>query len=180
MKKLFTITCSLFALAAIAALDVIEILPGETTKATASGQVLAVRVLSNTAAGTATVRGVTPVVATALTAVVTETTNYTYKVVATNYVAGSLSTVTNTWAFDPYPYGHDNWISFTTNSVVAYSTNWTESVTSSLLATNAITSQITCSGGFGENAPIGKFVLAGEVLSFEGTADGKVLILLER
>lgn len=179
MKKLLAIL-AVAAAFAVCALDVIEILPGETTKATASGKVLAVRVLSNTASGTATVRGVTTVAATARSAVVTETTNFTYTVVATNYVAGSLSTVTNTWAFDPYPYGHDNWISFTTNSVVAYSTNWTETVTSSLLATNAITSQITCSGGFGESVPSNKFILAGEVLSFEGTANGKVLVITER
>ena len=179
MKKLLAILAVAAAFAACA-LDVIEILPGETTKATASGKVLAVRVLSTVASGTATVRGVTTVASTARTPVEVAATNFTFTVIATNYVAGSLVTSTTTTPFDPYPFGHDNWISFATNSIVTLSTNWTETVTASLLATNAITSQITCSGGIGENAPTGKFIVPGENLSFEGTANGRVLLIIER
>ncbi len=168
------------ACCSFAALDVIEIAPGRSARATAPAKVVAVRVLSATAAGTATVKTVSTFAATELTPVVAESTNLTFTVVATNYVAGSLVTVTNTTPFDPWPYGHDNWISFATNSVVAYSTNWVETVTSSLFATNAITGQLTCSGGFAESVVSNKFLVPGEPIFYEGTADGKVLVITER
>ena len=45
--------------------------------------------------------------------------------------------------------------------------------------TNTLSS-ITCSGGVGSDAPSGKWVLPGDVLLWDGTAKGRVTVILER
>ena len=71
-------------------------------------------------------------------------------------------------------------ISATSNWVVrAYAvTNTFPCVT--LCVTNALSSEITCSSGVGMATPNDKYVAPGDPIFFEGTAKGRVKVILTR
>lgn len=174
-------------LAALAALpcvlpayyDALTLNPGGSETVSAPGRIVRVRALSTVAAGTVELKSVTRAATVSDAAVVAHATNFTYTVVATNYVSGALETTTNTVAFDPYPFGHANWIAFTTNRVVTATTNFVPTASATRVATNALVS-LVCAGGVGTNSPPDAWVLPGDRLFFTGTAAGPVSIVIER
>ena len=182
MKKLITITCALFAaIAASAAIDYIEVGYGETVVPTRPGKVLGARVLSSVASGTATAKAVRSLEVWENQEDIVAATNYTYTVVSTQLVDSAWVTVTNTTAFNPLPWGTENWTSFATNTVVTLSTNVTPHVSSRVVVTNALTATATCSNGSGTAAAgSDPYILPGEEVFFEGTARGKLWLIIDR
>ncbi len=181
MKKLLTAMAIVAALCASAAIDCIEVPTGETVAAPWACKVLAARALSTVAAGTATAKAIRSIEVMGVSTNITAATNFTYTVVATNYEAGALVTVTNTTAFNPLPWGSPNWISFTTNAVVTSATNYAPTVAARIVATNALTATVTCSGGAGTGAAASDpYLLPGEPVFIEGTAKGTVWLIIER
>lgn len=184
MKKTYAVLAAVaaFALGALAEIDVIEVPTGGTVAAPWPCKAVGARVCSSVASGTATVKGVSSWEDMGLeTNVVATATNFTYTVVSTQYVGSAWATVTNTVAFDPSPFGTENWVSFSTNAVVALSTNVAPAVVSRVVATNALTATVTCSGGAGTGAASETpWIAPGEPLFAEGTARGRVLLFVER
>ena len=170
------------ALSASAEIDVIEVPTGGTVAAPWPCKAVGARACSSVASGTATVKGVSSWEAMGLeTNVVEAATNYTYTVVSTQYVGSAWATVTNTVAFDPSPWGTENWVSFSTNAVVALSTNVAPVVVSRVVATNALTAAMTCTDGAATGAAgASPWIAPGEPVFVEGTARGKVLLFVER
>lgn len=181
MKKLIALAAVCCAFAASAAIDYIEVGYGETVTPTRAGKVLGARVLSSVASGTATAKAVRSLEVWGNRSEVVATTNFTYTVVSTQLVDSAWATVTNTTAFNPLPWGAENWVSFATNTVVTLATNVTPYVSSRVVVTNALTATATCSNGSGTAAAgSDPYILPGEEVFFEGTARGKVWIIIER
>ena len=142
---------------------------------------LSARVISTVSSGTATAKSVRSFEVMGVSTNVTAATNFTYTVISTNYVAGALVTSTNTVAFDPLPFGSDNWIAFTTNVVETFSTNFTVVTAARVVATNALTATATCTNGAGTAAAASDpYLLPGEPVFIEGTANGTVWLIIER
>ena len=175
MNKLFTIAFSLFA--AVAFGDVIGIPDGGTAAVRAGGRVARVEVLSSVAAGTATVKRIQTLETNATEITVQSFTNVTYMLVYSN----GTETVTNVTLRDQSAYlsGLD-YISYWTNRTVRTVAETNTVPALALTATNAVGSQVTCSGGVGGATVSDAWVTAGDLLFFEGTAKGRVTVFIER
>ena len=103
MRKLFTITCSLFAIAAIAALDVIALGPGEAVEVSRAGKVAAVECFSTVADGTYNPKRETVLMGERLDVTEHAATNYAYYVVTTNSLGASSTNVLSRPHPIPYP-----------------------------------------------------------------------------
>jgi len=181
MKKLMTTVAACCAFAASAAIDCVELPIGGSVSLGAPAKVLSARVLSSVASGTATVKAVRSLEVTDVREDVVATTNFTYTVVSTQLVDAAWTTVTNTTAFNPLPWGTENWVSFATNAVVTLSTNFTPYVSARVVATNALSATATCTNGSGTAAAgSDPYVLPGEQVFVDGTARGRVWIVIER
>ena len=93
--------------------------------------------------------------------------------------SNGVDVVTNVSTVAPYPLP-SALVSATSNWVVrAYAvTNTLPCVT--LCVTNALSSEITCSSGVGMATPADKYVAPGDPISFEGTAKGRMKVILTR
>lgn len=178
MKKLFSaLAIILAATAANAAIEALSLPTGDTYANTAGGKVLEIRVLSTEAAGTASVKAESRLVRMVDEVTTTYATNVTYSLVYSN----GTEVVTNTVAVDysPFPSGM-RYISYTTNTLVT-TTSITNLVPSAVLTvTNAVGTTVTCSGGVGKANPENAFIEPGENLFIDGTASGRVTLILER
>ena len=178
MKKLFSALAILFAATvANAALEAIQIPSGSDYRILSPGKVVEVQVLSDTASGTATVKAEQRLVKMVDEVTTTYATNVTYSLVYSN----GTEIVTNTVAIDysPFPSGM-RYISYTTNTLVT-TTSITNLVPSAVLTvTNAVGTTVTCSGGVGKANPENAFIEPGENLFIDGTASGRVTLILER
>lgn len=103
MRKLFTITCSLFAIAAIAALDVIALGPGEAVEVSRAGKVAAVECFSTVADGTYNPKRETVLMGERLDVTEHAATNYAYYVVTTNSLGAYATNVLSRPHPIPYP-----------------------------------------------------------------------------
>lgn len=180
MRKFLLATVAVFAfIAAFAGYDVVSIGSGGSHTVSAPAKVVRVQAVSASATGTLALKRELRWAHVAPSDVVTYTTNFTYTVVGTNYVDGALTYTTNTVAFNPYPFGHDNWTSFTTNRIVTATTNRVPTTLNSLCLTNTLAS-ITCASNVGTNSPNEVWVFPGEVLFVESASSGSVSIILAR
>lgn len=174
MRKLIAaILLAASAAAAFAAYDVVSLTDGATYVPAAPARVAAVRALSTVAAGTVSVKCVSSLPVVTNEAVVAYATNFTYTAVWTN----STGAVTNTTAHEQLPLG-PNVTSYVTNTIVTATTNWIPGTADTVSATNTLVS-FTCSGGAGEAIPTNTFILPGESVFFDGTASGRVLLVIE-
>ena len=179
MKKLFTITCYLFvALAASAAradTEIVTVSDGEAAWNHRGGKVAQIHVLSSVASGKATLKSESKLWGTRDEITDLSTSNFVWTVVWSN----GVDVVTNVSTVAPYPLP-SALVSATSNWVVrAYAvTNTFPCVT--LCVTNALSSEITCSSGVGTSAPADKYVAPGDPIFFEGTAKGRMKVILTR
>ena len=178
MNKLFSTLAILFAATvANATLEAIQIPSGSDYRILSPGKVVEVQVLSTTATGTASVKAIGTLVKMVDEVTTTYATNVTYSLVYSN----GTEIVTNTVAIDysPFPSGM-RYISYTTNETVT-ATSVTNLVPSTVLTvTNAVGSTITCSGGYGHANPDNAYLASGSTLFAEGTATGRVTLIIER
>lgn len=176
MKRLLALA-ALAALPILAAVEIYGIRDGGSVTVPLGGRLAYVNVLSTVPNGTCTLKRGQSFETNAASVVSFAATNFTYSLVYSN---GTV-TVTNVTAVNQWPdIAGTRYISYSTNRTVRTwaETNWTPRV--ALAVTNALTEQITCSGGVGTNAPTGKYVLPGDRLFFDGTAKGRALIVIER
>ncbi len=178
MKKLFAITCSLFAIAATAAIETVELSPGGEWTVDAPCRLAAVRAASSVAAGTVALSGVYSLDVTSNATETVTSTEVLWQRVLTNDTA----TVTNTYSgqvvYTPPPnwlLASEGWITNTTSTTVTRLVKTGET----LALTNSLAS-ITCSGGLGAANPTNAWLLSGERVVTSGTAKGKVFLVLER
>ena len=178
MKKLFAITCSLFAIAATAAIETVELSPGGEWTVDAPCRLAAVRAASSVASGTVALNGVYSLDVTSNATETVTSTEILWQRVLTNDTA----TVTNTYSgqvvYTPPPnwlLASEGWITNTTSTTVTrlVKTGETLSLTNSLAS-------VTCSGGLGAANPTNAWLLSGERVVTSGTAKGKVFLVLER
>lgn len=178
MKRLSTLFAAAFAVSAHAEFAILELPTGTTNAAPFAAKVAAARVHSSVASGTATVKAVSSLEIWGSETNVMHATNHTWTVVWTND-AGAAST--NTYDFDPSPWGTDNWTSFATNDIVTSTTNVSPVVVSTVRATNALTEAATCSNGTANAAASATpWIVPGDRLFVDGSAEGRVLLILER
>lgn len=174
--KLLALTLSAFALA-IADTEIVSIANGQSAGGHLGGKVQQINVLSTVAGGTATLKSESKLWG--MRDVVTDlsTSNFFWTVVWSN----GVEIVTNKSTVAPYPLPPARaLISATSNWVVnAFAvTNKEPYVT--LCRTNALSGTITCSSGVAANSPDSKYVAPGDPLFFEGTARGRVTVILTR
>lgn len=183
MKKLFSalaiilLAIIIAAITANAALETIQIPSGSEYRMFSPGKVVEVQVLSDTAAGTAAVKASESLVKMVDDVTTTYTTNVTYSLVYSN----GTEIVTNTVDVDysPFPSGM-RYISYATNTLVT-TTSVTNIVPLTVLTvTNAVGSTITCSGGYGKANPENAYLAPGSTVFAEGTATGRVTLIIER
>lgn len=179
MKKTVSLlVCAALAVSAHAEFAILELPTGTTNAAPFAAKVAAARVHSSVADGSATVKAVSSHEFWGTETNVTYATNHTWTVVWTND-AGAATT--NTFDFDPSPYGTNRWTSFATNDVVTGTTNVTPVVVSTVAATNELTAAATCSNGTATAAASATpWIVPGERLFVDGTADGRVILILEK
>lgn len=180
MKKLFTaLAIALLGLCAIASVDTVTIANGESVEVSYSAKVARIEVLSSVAAGTATVKAEKILLASETRTADTVTTNFTYVSISTNDTG--LCT-TNVTSFDQAPFLPPAPFlqSYVTNATVTTVTATNVVPIVSATVTNAVGTTLTCSGGFASQSPADTYLVPGDVLSFTGTATGKVTLILEK
>lgn len=170
---------SLLALsgAAPAALETVELAPGAEWEAPGC-RLAAVRAVSSVASGTAALIGVSALdVYTNATETVTESA-VLWRRVLTNDTA----TVTNDYSGQvvytpppPWLLASEGWVTNTSTRTVTRRVPAGET----LLITNALAS-VTCTNGAAFAAPANAWVAPGERLRWTGTADGRLVLFLER
>lgn len=166
---------ALIAAAAFAGLDAWTIADGESVAAPFAAKAVRARLDSSVASGTAAVKAVSTMPVYTDVETVLYATNWTYTVIYTNDTA----TVTNTTDFVPLPLG-PNVTSYATNEVVTVlGTNVAHVATSFVVSTNALVS-LTASGGVATNDVSNGWIFPGDVLFFEGTAKGRVMLIIEK
>ena len=176
MKRLLTaLVCAALALAGLADTEIVTIADGEACWNHRGGKVAQIHVLSSVASGKATLKSESKLWG--MQDVVTDasTSNFYWTVVWSN----GVDVVTNVSTVAPYPLP-DALVSASSNWVVRALaiTNTVPSVT--LCTTNALSSEITCSSGVGSAAPSDKYMAPGDPIFFEGTAKGRVKVILTR
>ena len=179
MKKSIAFIAAIFAFAAFAAVETVEISAGGTWESPGC-RALAVRAVSSVASGTANVAGV---FAYAVTSNVTETVTDT-EVLWRRVLTNSTTTVTNTYSGQvvytpppPWKLASEGWVTNTSTRTVSRTVPTGET----LYLTNTIGS-VTCSGGLGYAAPsgAGAYIAPGEKVGWSGTAKGRVWLFIER
>lgn len=180
MKRQFTILAILalvlfaFIGNARASYEVLQLSSASDQTVHEPAKIARVEIVSSTATGKATVKRVSPVQILRNHIDTYTKTNYTYTTVYSN----GVNVVTNV---SPYITRHFTTppISYTTNIVVS-SYAITNSVPGATAAiTNAVTEEITCSGGYGGASPSDKWLVPGDKLFYSGDATG-VTVILER
>lgn len=176
MKRIAAILIAALAAAtfAFAEYGIVELTDGGTFVPASAARVAAVRAVSSVADGTVAVKSVATLHVVSNAAVVTYSTNYTYTAVWTN----GTGAVTNTSSHELLPLG-SNVTSYVTNTIVTASTNWVPTASSSVSVTNTIAS-FACSGGTGSTNPASVYLIPGEPVFFEGTASGRVTLVVEK
>ena len=179
MRRNLLLAAALIALSipARAGVETAELGPGAEWEAPA-GRLAAVRVVSSVASGTAALVGVTALdVFTNATETVTESAVRWRRVLTNDTVA-----VTNDYAGQvvytpppPWILASEGWVTNTTTRTVTRRVPTGQT----LLLTNALAS-VTCSGGLGFAAPTNAWITAGERLIWTGTANGRLVLFLER
>ncbi|MBR2837414.1 MAG: hypothetical protein IKE55_01380 [Kiritimatiellae bacterium] len=175
MKKLFTITCSLFAAtAALAA--VIELVPGSAAIAP-GGKLAHIEAVSTVAAGTVSVVSEVRIETNAVETVeLAPVTNTTYRLV---YKDGAATVTNVTDRPVDFTYIGTNYVSYATNTVVTTG-HVTNSVMKLALAATNTVDTLTCSSGIGAKSPSDKWLAPGAKVWFTGTAKGRVFLYIER
>lgn len=175
MKRIAAILLAAFAALpfAYARYGIVELVDDGTFVPTSPARVAAVRAVSSVADGTVAVKSVSTLHVVTNAAVVTYATNYTYTAIWTN----GTGAVTNTSAHELLPLG-SNVTSYVTNAIVTATTNWAPTATSTVSVTNALAS-FSCSGGIGSTNPASVYLIPGEPVFFDGTASGRVTLVIE-
>ena len=177
MKRLALLICAALSLAVLADTEVVTVSDGEAAWNHRGGKVAQIHVLSSVASGTATLKSESKLWGTRDEVTDLSSSNFVWTVVWSN----GVDVVTNKSTVAPYPLPPARaLISATSNWVVrAYAvTNTFPCVT--LCVTNALSSEITCSSGVGAATPNDKYVAPGDPIFFEGTAKGRVKVILTR
>jgi len=177
MKRLAILICAALSLAVLADTEIVTVSDGEAAWNHRGGKVAQIHVLSSVASGKATLKSESKLWGTRDEVTDLSTSNFCWTVVWSN----GTETVTNVSTVAPYPLPPPRaLISATSNWVVrAYAiTNTIPVVT--LCKTNALSAEITCSAGTALNVPSDKYVAPGDPIFFEGTAKGRVRVILTR
>ena len=177
MKRLALLICAALSLAVLADTEIVSITDGEAAWNHRGGKVAQIHVLSSVASGKATLKSESKLWGTRDEITDLSSSNFVWTVVWSN----GVDVVTNVTTGAPYPLPPARaLISATSNWVVrAYAvTNTLPCVT--LCVTNALSSEITCSSGVGAATPNDKYVAPGDPIFFEGTAKGRVKVILTR
>lgn len=175
MKKLALIIAAVLFGCAHGAVEAVDIADGESVRMLAPGKVVAVRAASSVAAGTVAVKAAAEVPVFTNGVVTTYATNIAWRLVWTN----GTSLVTNDYP-RPYQYARPATTAFYGPVTNVTSTSRAAPLMKQILHPTNTLSSITCSGGVGSDAPSGKWVLPGDVLLWDGTAKGRVTVILER
>lgn len=171
-----TLALALAALCAAGDTEVVALrAPGEPSRAVRGGRVAEVRVLSTVTDGTAALKGVSELWGEREEVRDVSTSNFLWTVAWSN----GTEVVTNVTAEAPYPLP-EGLVSASSNWVVEARAETNRAPCAVLSVTNALSGQITCSGGYGSAAPEGKRAAPGDLLLYEGTARGRVTVILER
>ena len=175
MKRLALLICAALSLAVLADTEIVSITDGEAAWNHRGGKVAQIHVLSSVASGKATLKSESKLWGTREEITDLSSSNFVWTVVWSN----GVDVVTNVSTVAPYPLP-SALVSATSNWVVrAYAvTNTLPCVT--LCVTNALSSEITCSSGVGTATPNDKYVAPGDPIFFEGTAKGRMKVILTR
>ena len=185
MKRLALIIAAFSALALRAGTEALDIADGESVRVLAPGKVVAVRAASSVASGTVALKAAADVPVFTNGTVTTWSTNVLWRHVWTNTVIAADHSATNVyWVTNdyqrPYPYARPaTTVSYGCLTTVTAETSPTRLLKQMLHPTNTLSS-ITCSGGVGSDAPSGQYVMPGDLLLWDGTAKGRVTVILER
>ena len=177
MKRLAILICAALPLASLADTEIVTVSDGEAAWNHRGGKVAQIHVLSSVASGTATLKSESKLWGTREVITDLSTSNFYWTVVWSN----GVDVVTNVSTVAPYPLPPARaLISATSNWVVNVlaATNQVPEVT--LCVTNALSSEITCSSGVGTAAPNDKYVAPGDPIFFEGSAKGRLKVILTR
>lgn len=177
MKRLALLICAALSLAVLADTEIVTVSDGEAAWNHRGGKVAQIHVLSSVASGKATLKSESKLWGTRDEITDLSSSNFVWTVVWSN----GVDVVTNVSTVAPYPLPPARaLISASSNWVVrAYAvTNTLPCVT--LCVTNALSSEITCSSGVGAATPNDKYVAPGDPIFFEGTAKGRVKVILTR
>ena len=177
MKRLALLICAALSLAVLADTEIVTVSDGEAAWNHRGGKVAQIHVLSSVASGKATLKSESKLWGTRDEITDLSSSNFVWTVVWSN----GVDVVTNETTVAPYPLPPARaLISATSNWVVrAYAvTNTLPCVT--LCVTNALSSEIACSSGVGTATPADKYVAPGDPIFFEGTAKGRVKVILTR
>ena len=176
MKRLLTaLVCAALALAGLADTEIVSIADGEACWNHRGGNVAQIHVLSSVASGKATLKSESKLWGTEDVITDVSTSNFFWTVVWSN----GTEVVTNVSTIAPYPLPA---------ALVSASSNWVVralAITNTvpvvtLCTTNTLSSEITCSAGVATSAPSDKYVAPGDPIFFEGTAKGRVKVILTR
>ena len=166
---------ALIAATASASFDALTLEDGIEVAAPFAAKAVRARLDSSVASGTAAVKAVSSMPVYTDVSTVLYATNWTYTVIYTN----GAETVTNVTDYVPLPLG-PNVTSYATNSVVTVlGTNVASVATSYVTKTNSLVS-LTASGGTATNDVTNGWIFPGDVLFFEGTAKGRVMLIIEK
>lgn len=183
MKTLFNalaiaLASILFFSVAEASVDWIQIPSGTSHKVLEPGKVVAIQVLSEEASGTATVKAEEKLVRIVDDVTTTAFTNFTYSLVYSN----GTEVVTNTTAVDYSPTFPPSlrYIEYFTNTIVTTTTTTNKVPSAVLTVTNDVGTTVTCSGGYGKANPSDAYLAPGSTVFAEGTANGRVTLIIER
>ena len=177
MKRLALLICAALSLAVLADTEIVSITDGEAAWNHRGGKVAQIHMLSSVASGKATLKSESKLWGTRDEVTDLSSSNFVWTVVWSN----GVDVVTNVSTVAPYPLPPSRaLVSATSNWVVrAYAvTNTLPCVT--LCVTNALSSEITCSSGVGAATPADKYVAPGDPIFFEGTAKGRMKVILTR
>ena len=174
-RTAFAALAALIAATASASFDALTLEDGIEVAAPFAAKAVRARLDSSVASGAAAVKAVSSMPVYTDVSTVLYATNWTYTVVYTN----DSQTVTNVTDYVPLPLG-PNVTSYATNTVVSVlGTNVASVATSYVTKTNSLVS-LTASGGVATNDVSNGWIFPGDVLFFEGTAKGRVMLIIER
>ena len=174
-RTAFAALAALIAATASASFDALTLEDGIEVAAPFAAKAVRARLDSSVASGTAAVKAVSSMPVYTDVSTVLYATNWTYTVVYTN----GAETVTNVTDYVPLPLG-ETVTSYATNEVVTVlGTNVASVATSYVTKTNTLVS-LTASGGTATNDVTNGWIFPGDLLFFEGTAKGRVMLIIEK
>ncbi len=177
MKKSIAFVAAIFAFAAFAAVETVEISAGGSWESPGC-RALAVRAVSSVADGTANVVGVFAYAVTSNETTTVTDTEVLWRRVLTNDTQSVTNDYSGQVVYTPPPpwlLASEGWVTNTATRAVTRRLPTGQT----LLFTNALAS-VTCSGGKGLAAPTNAWIRAGDTLRWTGTANGRVTLFLER